>query len=52
MDSFDKEQLRMINIHLRTIADELKVANELKEVELEMRKYWITSKRNEWKFEK
>ena len=51
MDSFaEKENMRKIIISLEKISEELKKSNELKQLELEMRKFWIDRKVNEWKY--
>ena len=48
-DLMDKENARKIIINLEKIYDELKRQNDLKELELEMRKFWIDRKVSEWK---
>lgn len=52
MDFKDKENVRKIIISLGEISKELKRQNDLKEVELEMRKFWIDRKVAEWKSDK
>ena len=51
MDSFvEKENIRKILACLEKISEELEKNNELKQLELEMRKFWIDRKVNEWKY--
>lgn len=50
-DFINKENSRKIIVTLDKIYDELKRQNDLKELELEMRKFWIDRKVSEWKQE-
>ena len=52
MDYLEKENIRKIIVSLDKINSELKRQNDLKELELEMRKFWIDRKVAEWKNEK
>lgn len=51
MDFSDKENIRKLLVCLDKIKDELERQNDLKELELEMRKFWIDRKVSEWKSE-
>ena len=51
-DFVEKELMRKIVVNLGKIAEELKRQNELKEIEIEMRKFWIDRKVAEWKNER
>lgn len=49
MEFYEKENARKTIVILEKIHDELKRQNDLKELELEMRKFWIDRKVSEWK---